>query len=61
MWRDRINSLDFVALAGPAAHPQLVFTDYKGGADHVVWIDWATGHLLAESGPLAAILRQATS
>jgi hypothetical protein len=54
MWRDRINSLDFVALAGLAAHPQLVFTDYKGGADHVVWIDGTTGHLLAESGPLAA-------
>ena len=54
MWRDRINSLDFVALAGPAAHPQLVFTDYKRGADHVAWIDGTTGHLLAKSGPLAA-------
>ena len=54
MWRDRINSLDFVALTGPAAHPQLVFTNYKRGADHVVWIDGTTGHLVAQSGPLAA-------
>ncbi len=53
MWRDRINSLDFVALAGRAAHPQLVFTDYRHGADRVVWIDGATGRVLAQSRPLA--------
>jgi len=49
-----LNSLDFVALVGPAAHPQLVFTNYKGGADHVVWIDGTTGQLVAQSGPLAS-------
>lgn len=52
-WRDTIESLEFVALVGPAAHRQLVFTDYYKGGDHVVWIDGATGRVLARSGVLA--------
>ena len=42
-----------MALVGPAAHRQLVFTDYYKCGDHVVWIDAASGHLLARSGVLA--------
>ena len=52
-WRDKIHSLAFVALVGPAAHRQLVFTDYTNGGDHVVWIDAASGRVLARSGVLA--------
>jgi hypothetical protein len=32
---------------------QLVFTDYYKGGDHVVWIDGATGRVLARSPVLA--------
>jgi hypothetical protein len=52
-WRDRIESLEFVALVGPAAHRQLVFTDYYKGGDHVVWIDGASGRIVARSAVLA--------
>ena len=52
-WRDKINSLAFVALVGDPAHRQLVFTDYVRGGDHVVWIDAASGRVLARSGVLA--------
>jgi hypothetical protein len=53
-WRDKnIYSAEFVALVGPAAHRQLVFTDYYKGGDHVVWIDGATGRVLARSRVLA--------
>lgn len=52
-WRDKIESLEFVALVGPAAHRQLVFTDFDKSGDHVVWIDAATGRILARSGVLA--------
>ncbi len=52
-WRDKIESLEFVALVGPAAHRQLVFTDYYKGGDHVVWIDTGSGRVLARSGVLA--------
>ena len=52
-WRDKIRSLDFVALIGPPAHRELVFADYKRGADRVVWIDATTGRVLARSGTLA--------
>jgi hypothetical protein len=52
-WRDKIESLEFVALVGPPAHRQLVFTDFYKGGDHVVWIDAATGRILARSGVLS--------
>ncbi len=52
-WRDRVESLEFVALVGPPARRQLVFTDYYKGGDHVVWIDGATGRILARSAVLA--------
>ena len=52
-WRKKIESFEFVALVGPAAHRQLVFTDYYKGGDHVVWIDGATGRVLARSRVLA--------
>ncbi len=54
-WRDKIESLEFAALVGPAAHRQLVFTDFEKGGDHVVWIDAATGRILARSGVLAHV------
>jgi hypothetical protein len=53
LWRDRVESLEFVALIGPAAERQLVFTDYYRGGDHVIWLDAATGRILARSGVLA--------
>jgi hypothetical protein len=52
-WRDNVESLEFVALVGPAAHRQLVFTDYYKGGDHVVWINAATGRVVARSRVLA--------
>ncbi len=52
-WRDKIESLEFVALVGPAAHRQLVFTDFEKDGDHVVWIDAATGRVVARSRVLA--------
>ncbi len=52
-WSDKIRSLDFVALVGPAARRQAVITDDESGADRVVWLNAATGHLLARSPALA--------
>jgi hypothetical protein len=53
LWRDRVESLEFPVLIGPPAHRQIVFTAYYKGGDHVVWINAATGRIVARSGVLA--------
>ncbi len=53
LWRDRVESLEFPVLVGPPSHRQIVFTAFYKGGDHVIWIDAATGRIVARSGVLA--------